>query len=59
MVGRGERTDAERGEEAKWILRELKLSHSVDEEAAIIAIEKVSVTVYTHTADCTTVCYCS
>eukprot|EP00953_Heterococcus_sp_UTEX-ZZ885_P013408 7664-Heterococcus_DN1.PRE.1 len=40
MVGRGERTDAERGEEAKWILRELKLSHSVDEEAAVIAIEK-------------------
>jgi hypothetical protein len=56
MVGRGERTDAERGEEAKWILRELKLTQSVDEEAAITAIEKVSHSVPACT--CTAVCYC-
>jgi hypothetical protein len=42
MVGRGERTDAERAEEAKWILRELKLTHAVKEGMAIAAIEKVS-----------------
>jgi hypothetical protein len=36
MVGRGERTDAERAEEAKWILRELGLAHTEGSDAAAI-----------------------